>query len=122
MDSDSDNSGGACWGGPNHYRQIHEQGHSFYGDCKDGLPVCVQLSGTHIALYNTKGEEVAKRHFQPLEVGDLLEGLVLSPSKKAIFIEHVLEPFEEVYEILLYTIGDCLNKVIRWPANLVRPL
>ena len=112
MDSNSDHSSSACWGGPNHYKQIHKQGHSFYGDCEDGLRVRIQLSGTHVVLYNTKGEEVAKGLIQPLEAGDLLEELVLSPSEKAIFIEHVLQPFEEVYKILLYTMGDCLNKVI----------
>jgi hypothetical protein len=59
MDSDSDDSRGAWWGGLNNYNQIHEQGHSLHGDCGDGLPVRVQLSGAHVALYNTKRKEVA---------------------------------------------------------------
>jgi hypothetical protein len=50
----------------------------------------------------------------------VLEGLVISPSEEAILIVQVFVPSQQVYEILLFNMGDCLNKVIRWPKNLLR--
>jgi hypothetical protein len=47
---------------------------------------------------------------------------VLSPSEEAILIEEVYGPSEEVYELSLYNMGDCLNKVIRWLRKLLKEL
>jgi hypothetical protein len=82
----------------------------------------VQGLDTHVTLYNTNGDEVAKGHVQALEAGDSLEGLVLSPYEEAVFIEEVLLPSQKVHEILLYTMGDYYNQVICWLRELVKKL
>ena len=76
------------------------------------MPLGAEDCGAYVALCGRNGEEVARGHIQPLEASDVLEGLVLSPSKRVVFIEEVLLPSQEVYEILLYIIGDCCRKII----------
>jgi hypothetical protein len=79
-------------------------------------------SQLHVALHNMKREKVAKGIVQAIEADDLLEGLVLSPSEEAILIGEVYVSSEEVYELSLYRMGDCLNKVIRWPKKLLEEM
>ena len=79
-------------------------------------------SQLHVALHNINKEKVGKGVVQPIEVGDSLEGLVLSLSEEAILIEEVYVPSEEVYELSLYRMEDCLNKVIRWPRKLLEEM
>jgi hypothetical protein len=81
-----------------------------------------QHCGAYVALCSRNGEEVARGRMQPLEAGDLLEGLVLSPSERVVLIEEVLLPSQEVYEILLYNMVDYCRKVIFWPSELIKIL
>ena len=76
----------------------------------------------HVDLHNINGEKVVKGILQSLEVDDSLEGLVCNPSKEAILITEVYVPSKEVYELSLYNMEDCYNRVIRWPRELVEEL
>ena len=122
MDSYSDDSKDVRWGSPNNNQQRPRQYHNCTGHHEHIMPLGAQHCGTYVALCSRNGEEVAKGRIQPLETGDVLEGLVLSPSERAVFIEEVLLPSQEVYEILLYNMDDCCKKIIRWPSEQVKIL
>ena len=47
-----------------------------------------------------------------MEAYESLERLVLSPLQEIVFIEVVIVPSQKVYEIFLYNLEDCWNKVI----------
>ena len=112
MDSYSGDSEDVRWGSPNNNQQRPCQRHNCIRDHEHIMPLGTQHCGAYVALCSRNGEEVVRGRIQPLEVGDVLEGLVLSPSERTVFIEEVLLPSQEVYEILLYNMGDCCRKVI----------
>ena len=54
--------------------------------------------------------------------GDLLQGLALRPSEKAILIKIVMVPIEEVHELYTHTMVECMEKVILWPKHQLQEL
>jgi hypothetical protein len=122
MDSGNDDSDDSNWRSSNYNNNNSVHGYNLHEDRRQDMPREGQESQLHVALHDIHGEKVAKEIVQAIEAGDLLEGLVLSPSEEAILIEEVYVPSEEVYELSLYRMGDCLNKVIRWPRKLLEEM
>jgi hypothetical protein len=120
MDNESDHSEDTPWKDPNHFERSNSNGSNLQDEYQQNMPVQVHGRQENVLLYNTNSEEVARGLTQALEAGNVLEGLVISPSEEAILIVQVFAPYQQVYEILLFNMGDCLNKVIRWPRNLLR--
>jgi hypothetical protein len=122
MEYESDHSEGTPWSAGNH----NESNYDNSGTLPDAYYQNrhVQLQGCHenVLLYNNDGGEVARGLKQALEAGDVLEGLVISPFEEAILIKAVFAPSQEVYEILLFNMEDCLNKVIWWRRDLLKTL
>jgi hypothetical protein len=122
MDSGSDNSDDSGWRSSNYNNNNSVHGYNHYKDQRQDMGRGGQESHLYVALHNINGEKVAKGIVQAIEAGDSLQGLVLSPSEEAILIKEVYVPSEEVYELYLYNMGDCLNKVIRWPKKLLEEM
>jgi hypothetical protein len=122
MDLGSDDSDDSSWRSSNYNNNNSIHGINLHEDQRQDMSRGGQESQLHVALHNINEEKVGKGVVQPIEVSDSLEGLVLSPSEKAILIEEVYVPLEEVYELSLYRMGDCLNKVIRWARKLLEEM
>lgn len=105
MDLGSDDSDDSAWRSSNYNNNNSIHGFNLHEDQRQDMGRGGRESQLHVALHNINGEKVGKGVVQPIEAGDLLEGLVLSPSEEAILIEEVYVPLEELYELSLYKMG-----------------
>jgi hypothetical protein len=96
--------------------QSHRRG------CTNQIPSETMQGIRDVVLCNMEGEEVAYGNVQDMEPGDFLQGLALRPSEEAILIKTVMVPTEEVHELYMHTMAECLEKVIRWPKQQLQEL
>ena len=73
-----------------------------------------------VVLYDKENDRVGEAVVSALEVGDLLEGNRIHPTKVGVSITAVYKSTTPINEIFKDTLGECLQCIIRWPRRLLR--
>jgi hypothetical protein len=92
------------------------------GNCNTPLHQNAFFNSTYVALFNIKGEEVARGVVQKMGIGSILGGRPIRVTDEVVLIRSIKDENAHVYELYMSTMGECMGKIIRWPQTQTKQL